>query len=68
MNGHVRTQSEDQRIRDAEAFELEGLMSDEGEDILDINDNRRDEENSPLVGRGGVDPDAVEMKDVEGRR
>lgn len=68
MNGHVRTPSEAQRVRDAEAFELEGLMSDEGEDILDVNDSRRDEENIPLVGRGGVDPDAVEFKDTEERR
>lgn len=68
MNGHIRTPSEAQRVRDAEAFELEGLMSDDGEDILDVNGNRRDEENIPLVGRGGVDPDAVELKDVEDRR
>lgn len=68
MNGHVRTPSETQRVQDAEAFELEGLMSDEGEDVLDVDGNRRDEENIPLVGRGDVDSDAVEIKDFEERR
>lgn len=68
MNGHVRTPSETQRVRDAEAFELEGLMSDDGEDMLDVHGNRRDEENIPLVSRGDVDSDAVEIKDIEERR
>jgi hypothetical protein len=31
-NGHARSQSETQRIRDAEAFELEGLISEDDED------------------------------------
>lgn len=32
MNGRARTQSESQRIQDAEAFELQGLISDEEEE------------------------------------
>lgn len=31
MNGHTRTPSETQRVQDAEAFELQGLVSDEEE-------------------------------------
>lgn len=31
-NGHARSRSETQRIRDAEAFELEGLISEDEED------------------------------------
>ena len=68
MNGHVRTASESRRISEAEAYELRGLISDESEDVLDVNGNRRDEENVPLVGRGGVDSDAIEIKDVEDQR
>lgn len=58
-NGHVRTPSENQRIQDAEAFELQGLISDE-EDEDKANGGERhslgprrleDEENSPLVGK-----------------
>jgi len=33
-NGHVRRPSDIQRVRDAEAFELEGLMSEGEEDLL----------------------------------
>ncbi|KAJ5126298.1 Protein YTP1 [Penicillium atrosanguineum] len=32
MNGRARTQSESQRVQDAEAFELQGLISDEEEE------------------------------------
>ncbi|GES66937.1 integral membrane protein [Aspergillus terreus] len=60
MNGHARSTAEAQHINDAEAFELQGLISDEEED-----DNKasgagnqtmgprkaEDEESAPLVGR-----------------
>lgn len=32
MNGHTRTPSETQRVQDAEAFELQGLVSDEDDE------------------------------------
>lgn len=35
LNGHARTASEARRIRDAEAFELQGLISEEEGDELD---------------------------------
>lgn len=59
LNGHVRSNSEHQRIHDAEAFELQGLISDEEDEDKTAGGEghsmgpRRvgDEENSPLVGK-----------------
>lgn len=56
MNGHARSASEAQRIRDAEAFELQGLISDEEGDGQDDGPARgpmdprkaEDEENDPV--------------------
>lgn len=60
LNGHARTASESRRIRDAEAFELQGLISeeelDERDDVpaLGPMDPRKaeDEESYPLVRKG----------------
>ncbi|KAA8643120.1 hypothetical protein EYZ11_005809 [Aspergillus tanneri] len=60
VNGHARSHSDAQRIRDAEAYELQGLISDEEEDDKLNGDERHsmaprkveDEETSPLVGKG----------------
>lgn len=38
-NGHLRRPSDIQRVRDAEAFELEGLMSEGEEDLLPKEEN-----------------------------
>ncbi|GMF75834.1 unnamed protein product [Aspergillus oryzae] len=56
LNGHVRSNSETQHIHDAEAYELEGLISDEEDDSKAAADSHTmgsqrvtDEESSPLV-------------------
>ncbi|KKK16205.1 hypothetical protein P175DRAFT_0497801 [Aspergillus ochraceoroseus IBT 24754] len=58
MNGHARSASEAQHIHDAEAFELQGLISDEEDDTRSPHDERHlgpkkveDEESAPLVGK-----------------
>ncbi|KAK1140265.1 hypothetical protein N8T08_010562 [Aspergillus melleus] len=58
-NGHARSHSETQRIQDAEAFELQGLISDEEDEDKTHDEGQHsmgprrveDEENSPLVGK-----------------
>ncbi|KAF9884255.1 hypothetical protein FE257_001930 [Aspergillus nanangensis] len=56
MNGHARSTSDARRINDAEAFELQGLISDE-EDENKPDDHHmgprkvEDEESSPLVSK-----------------
>lgn len=56
LNSHVRSNSEVQHIHDAEAYELEGLISDEEDDGKAAGDSHTmgskrviDEESSPLV-------------------
>ncbi|KAE8388347.1 hypothetical protein BDV23DRAFT_112617 [Aspergillus alliaceus] len=58
INNHARSNSESQHIHDAEAYELEGLISDEeddgkadGDDQLMGPKRATDEESSPLVGK-----------------
>ncbi|KAB8260814.1 hypothetical protein BDV32DRAFT_122184 [Aspergillus pseudonomiae] len=58
LNGHARSNSEAQHIHDAEAYELEGLISDEEDDSKAAGDSHTigskrvtDEESSPLVGK-----------------
>lgn len=58
MNGHARSPSEAQRIQDAEAFELQGLISDEEDENRTSRDTRRmgprkseDEETAALYGK-----------------
>lgn len=48
MNGHVRSESEDQQIHDAEAFELQGLISEEDLDSP-ITPRKLDDEENPLI-------------------
>ncbi|KAL4928722.1 Ytp1 family protein [Aspergillus undulatus] len=65
MNGHVRSQSEAQRIQDAESFELQGLISDEEDEGKMVYDDRNhehehgrerrksgEEDSAPLFGKG----------------
>jgi len=50
MNGHLRSRSEAEHIHDAEAFELQGLISEEDEnedENKDRSGKARDEENRP---------------------
>lgn len=58
MNGHARSASEAQQVHDAEAFELQGLISDEEDEDAPGHRNRsmgprkvEDEESAPLVGK-----------------
>ncbi|PLB36003.1 Ytp1 family protein [Aspergillus candidus] len=55
-NGHARSAAEAQQLHDAEAFELEGLISDEEDGHKVSTDSRRgrksdDGDDSPLVGK-----------------
>jgi glucan phosphoethanolaminetransferase (alkaline phosphatase superfamily) len=58
INGHARSASESQQVHDAEAFELQGLISDEEDEDMPGNRSRamgprkaEDEESAPLVGK-----------------
>ncbi|KAH1655352.1 hypothetical protein KXX16_007720 [Aspergillus fumigatus] len=58
INGHARSASETQQVHDAEAFELQGLISDEEDEDVPGNRNHsmgprkaEDEESTPLVGK-----------------
>jgi hypothetical protein len=58
INGHARSASETQQVHDAEAFELQGLISDEEDEDVPGNRNHamgprkaEDEESAPLVGK-----------------
>jgi hypothetical protein len=57
INGHARSASEAQAVHDAEAFELQGLISDEEDEDTPGHRNRmgprkvEDEESAPLVGK-----------------
>ncbi|KAI9924403.1 hypothetical protein ASPWEDRAFT_102491 [Aspergillus wentii DTO 134E9] len=58
MNGHARSASENRQIHDAEAFELQGLISDEEEEGPSSGQNghskgprRTEDEESSLVGK-----------------
>jgi hypothetical protein len=53
MNGHARSRSEAQQIQDAEAFELQGLISEEDENEVENGVGKHvigDEEN-PLIAK-----------------
>ncbi|GAD97920.1 integral membrane protein (Ytp1), putative [Paecilomyces variotii No. 5] len=49
VNGHLRSQSEAQQIHDAEAFELQGLISEEDEENSPNGPKKADDEENTLV-------------------
>ncbi|TQB74139.1 hypothetical protein MPDQ_005043 [Monascus purpureus] len=56
-NGHIRTHSEAQQIQDAEAFELQGLISDEENETGEASETplgpkKSTDEENPLVPKG----------------
>ncbi|KAL1853824.1 hypothetical protein Plec18167_007188 [Paecilomyces lecythidis] len=49
MNGHLRSQSEAQQIHDAEAFELQGLISEEDDENSPSSPKKADDEENTLA-------------------
>jgi hypothetical protein len=51
MNGRLRSRSETEHIRDAEAFELQELISGEDEAEVEILRKKVEDEENPVIGK-----------------
>jgi hypothetical protein len=49
VNGHIRSRSDAEYVQDAEAFELQGLISEEGESGVENGPRKAGDEESPTV-------------------